>query len=289
MDYINLKARAKINIALDVLNKREDGYHNLRMIMQSVNLHDKLFIKKTKDNLIKVSTNLVWLPTDNRNLAYRAADFLKKEFNIKDGIYIEIQKRIPVSAGLAGGSTDCAAVLIGLRNIFNLPITNSELMILGKKFGADVPYCIMRGTALAEGIGDKLTKIDNFPKIYILLAKPNINISTAEVYKNLNLDNIKHDNKIDNIIKSIKYGDIKSISKNMFNVLESVTIKLCPLINDLKAEMINFGALSSLMSGSGPTVFGLYENKNDAVKALKYIKLNYNINECHLTTIFNLY
>lgn len=171
MDDIKLRARAKINITLDAIRKMENGYHELEMIMQTVNLCDNLHIKKTNTGKVELKSNLVWLPCDSRNLVYRAAEYMRETYNIKEGIEIELVKNIPVAAGLAGGSSDCAATLVGINNLFRLNISQEELMKIGKSFGADVPYCILRGTALAEGIGEKLTVLPNFPNCYVLLAK----------------------------------------------------------------------------------------------------------------------
>ena len=190
MDDIKLRARAKINITLDAIRKMENGYHELEMIMQTVNLCDNLHIKKTNTGKVELKSNLVWLPCDSRNLVYRAAEYMRETYNIKEGIEIELVKNIPVAAGLAGGSSDCAATLVGINNLFRLNISQEELMKIGKSFGADVPYCILRGTALAEGIGEKLTVLPNFPNCYVLLAKPPISVSTASVFGALDLKKV---------------------------------------------------------------------------------------------------
>lgn len=287
MNYIKLKARAKINIALDVLGKFDNGYHNLRMIMQNVNLYDNLFIKRTNTGEIEMQSNLSYLPCDERNLAYKAAMLLKERFNIKDGIYIDLYKRIPVAAGLAGGSSDCAAALIGIRRLFNLTIPNNMLLKIGEELGADVPYCIMRGTALAEGIGEKLTKLSPFPFCYILLAKPSFSVSTASVFQWLNLDEIKNHPNIEKIIYDIEHNDLKGICSGLSNVLETVTIKNYPVIDDIKHIMIKNNALGALMSGSGPTVFGIFTSKYDGISALKELKHQLKIRDICLTTVFN--
>ena len=190
MDDIKLRARAKINITLDAIRKMENGYHELEMIMQTVNLCDNLHIKKTDTGKVELKSNLVWLPCDSRNLVYRAAEYMRETYNIKEGIEIELVKNIPVAAGLAGGSSDCAATLVGINNLFRLNVSQEELMKIGKSFGADVPYCILRGTALAEGIGEKLTVLPNFPNCYVLLAKPPISVSTASVFGALDLKKV---------------------------------------------------------------------------------------------------
>lgn len=288
MDKINLKARAKINIALDVVKRFENGYHDLRMIMQSVNLFDSLSIEKTNSGLIELTSNLQWLPTDERNLVYKASAYLKDTYSIKEGISIYLAKNIPVAAGLAGGSSDCAATLIGIRKLFNLPIEDEELMKIGKSFGADVPYCIMRGSALAEGIGEKLTKLPPFPFCYVLLSKPNISISTASVFGSLNIENIKTRPNIEELTAFIKEGRLDKIGSNMVNVLETVTELENPIISRIKQVMIEYNAQGAMMSGSGPTVFGLYSSKSDAQNAYNYLKNEMDLSQTYLTTIFNV-
>ncbi|MGN1318917.1 MAG: 4-(cytidine 5'-diphospho)-2-C-methyl-D-erythritol kinase [Lachnospirales bacterium] len=287
MDFLKLNARAKINITLDVIRKREDGYHDLSMIMQTINLCDNIFIKKNDSGKISLTSNLSWMPCDSRNLIYQAADVLKKKYDIKDGIHIELTKNIPVAAGLAGGSTDCAATLIGIRNLFKLPISNKELMAIGKELGADVPYCILRGTALAEGIGEKLTPLPPFPNCYVLICKPPINVSTATVFGSLDLTKVKKhpDNK--KMIELIENKDLKGICENMCNVLESVTIKNYPIVADIKKSMLENNAIGSMMSGSGPTVFGFYNDYDTALNALKELRHKFKIKEVFVTTIYN--
>lgn len=287
MKQIKLNARGKINITLDVLRKREDGYHDLSMIMQTVNLCDNLSIKITNSGIIEMTSNYSWLPCDERNLVYKAAALMKEKYNIKEGISLHLDKNIPVTAGMAGGSSDCAATLVGIRNLLKINASDTELMALGKTLGADVPYCILRGTALAEGIGEKLTQLPPFPDSTLLIAKPPINVSTATVFGSLDLSKVdKHpDNK--KMIEFIKNKDLQSICDNMCNVLESVTIKNYPIIDTIKKAMINNGAIGSLMSGSGPTVFGFFENYNMALNALKYIRSKHHIREIYITTVFN--
>lgn len=287
MKYLNLKARAKINTALDVLGKREDGYHELRMIMQTVNLCDNIFIKRIDEDKIELTSNLNWLPTDKRNLMYKAADLIRNRYNITEGVAMDLTKTIPVAAGLAGGSSDCAAVIIGMNRLFDLSLSIEEMLSIGKELGADVPYCIMRGTVLAEGIGEKLTRLKPFPNCFVLLCKPNINVSTAAVFKNLDLSNITAHPDIDAMVENIEKGDIKSIAYGMCNVLESVTIKNYPIIADIKNKMLEMAAIGSMMSGSGPTVFGFYESYEKGLAALKEIRRVFHVKEVYLTTIFN--
>ncbi len=287
MNSIKLNARAKINITLDVLGKRADGYHDLSMIMQTINLCDNIFIEKTDTENVQMSSNLSWLPCDERNLVYRAALVMKEKYGIEDGIKIELSKNIPVAAGMAGGSTDCAATLIGIRNLFGLNVSDKELMAIGKELGADVPYCIMRGTALAEGIGEILTPLPPFPNCTVLIAKPPINVSTAAVFGSFAAKDV--DKRPDNnkMIELIRAKDLNGICQNMCNVLESVTIKKYPIIADVKKIMMENDAIGSMMSGSGPTVFGFYEDYKTALKGLKAIKNKFRFKEVYITTVFN--
>lgn len=288
MNHINLKANAKINLALDVLGKREDGYHDMKMVMQTLKLHDTIFIKKFNKRRIKLVTNLKWLPVDEKNLVHKAITLIQKNYNVNSGVFVEVTKNIPVSAGLAGGSADCAAALIGMRRLFNLLIPNSELLEMAKSLGADVPYCLMQGTALAEGIGEKLTKISPHPPVYVVLAKPNINVSTASVFKSLDLSTLQVRPDIDTMIKNIEAGNLEEISNGFCNVLETVTETNYPVIRDIKNIMVRQGAMGALMSGSGPTVFGYFKDKSDAYSAIRNIRLNVkNVREIYLTGIFN--
>ena len=272
MDEISLKALAKINLGLDVLGKREDGYHDVRMIMQTIHLYDRVEIKKTRSPHIHVETNLYYLPVNEDNLVYRAAKLMKDEFQIKEGVRIVLQKFIPVAAGLAGGSSDAAAVLVGMNRIFNLGLKQNKLMELGLKIGADVPFCIMRGTALAEGIGEKLTALPPMPKCPVLIAKPAISVSTKTVYEGLKLyDGMEHPD-IDGVMESIQQKDLKGVAAHMGNILETVTIPMYPVIKDIKKLMMDNGALNAMMSGSGPTVFGLFPNEKEIRRAYDALK-----------------
>lgn len=289
MEQVKLFARAKINPALDVIERLDNGYHNLKMILQTINLLDTIIISKSKENKINLKTNIFWLPTDSRNLVYKTAQYFKENYNIKEGINITLHKKIPVSAGLAGGSTDCAATLIGVRNLFKLPISNDELFKIGKELGADVPFCLLRGTALAEGIGEKLTPIHYFPHCYIVIVKPSISVSTSSVFSSLNLNNIKERPDIEKIIYYLGKQDLENVCKNFCNVLETVTIARHPIIGKIKETMIKKDALGSLMSGSGSAVFGVFKSKKIAVLAIKELKQKYNIRDIFLTTPFNNY
>jgi 4-diphosphocytidyl-2-C-methyl-D-erythritol kinase len=287
MNRIILKARAKINLALDVLKRREDGYHEVKMIMQTVNLFDKLEIRRIKKSDILVKTNLPFIPTDQNNLVYKAAQLIKSEYQIEEGVFIKLNKVIPVAAGLAGGSSDAAATLVGLNRMFELHLSQDQLMELGVKIGADVPYCIMRGTALAEGIGEVLTPLAPMPNCYVVLAKPNINVSTAQVYSNLDLDKVHKRPDIQTMMKSIEEQDLYKATQSMGNVLESVTIKEYPIIDQLKQVMVEKGAIGAMMSGSGPTVFGIFDDYKVAKKTVYELKLNNMARQVFLTTIFN--
>ena len=272
MDEISLKALAKINLGLDVLGKREDGYHEVRMVMQTIHLYDRVEIKKTRSPHIHVETNLYYLPVNEDNLVYRAAKLMKDEFQIKEGVRIVLQKFIPVAAGLAGGSSDAAAVLVGMNRIFNLGLKQNKLMELGLKIGADVPCCIMRGTALAEGIGEKLTALPPMPKCPVLIAKPAISVSTKAVYEGLKLyDGMEHPD-IDGVMEGIQQKDLKGVASHMGNILETVTIPMYPVIEDIKKLMLENGALNAMMSGSGPTVFGLFPNEKEIRRAYEALK-----------------
>lgn len=272
MDSVSLKALAKINLGLDVVGEREDGYHEVRMIMQSIHLYDRVEIRRTRSRAIRVDTNLYYLPVDEDNLVYRAAKLLKDEYKIRDGVHITLQKFIPVAAGLAGGSSDAAAVLVGMNRIFRLGLNQKQLMELGLKLGADVPFCIMRGTALAEGIGEKLTPLPPMPKCPVLIAKPAISVSTKWVYENLQLNEMTKHPDIDAIAESIKKKNLKLVAENMGNILETVTIPKNPVIEEIRRNMKANGALNAMMSGSGPTVFGIFQNEKEIRRAYDAIK-----------------
>jgi 4-diphosphocytidyl-2-C-methyl-D-erythritol kinase len=286
MHTIVLKARGKINLTLDVVGKRENGYHDLEMIMQTINLADTIKIKKTKAPGIRINTNFKWLPKDERNIAYKAAALFLEKANIECGVYIDIYKKIPVAAGLAGGSSDAAAVLVGLNRIFETGYTREELMEMGLALGADVPFCIARGTMLAEGIGEQLTPLEPAPFMYVVLAKPSISVSTKLVYQSLNINAISNHPNTQKMIEAIEKQDIQAIANNMANVLEEVTIGMHPQIEHIKSKMIERGAIGSMMSGSGPTVFGLFTKKETALKAASYFKLKDNLREVFVTSTY---
>ena len=272
MNRITLKAYAKINLGLDVVRRLENGYHEVRMVMQNIDLYDKVNIYRNRTGDIKVKTNLGFLPTGPDNLVYKAAALLKDEFNIKDGVNLDLYKFIPVAAGMAGGSTDAAAVLKGMNKMFDLGLSEQELMDRGAKLGADIPYCIMGGTALAEGIGEVLTKLPDCPSCYVVIGKPPISVSTKYVYEHLVLDENTVHPDIDGIVDSINNGNIYGVADRLSNVLESVTETAYPIIGKIKSRMMDMGALNSIMSGSGPTVFGLFDDLEKANACKEILK-----------------
>lgn len=284
---ISLKALAKINLGLDVVRRREDGYHEVRMIMQTIHLYDRLDIKRTKETGIQIQTNLSFLPVNENNLIYKAAKLLMDEFSITDGVSVKLDKRIPVAAGMAGGSTDAAAMLIGVNRLFSLGLTKRQLMERGVQIGADVPYCIMRGTALAEGIGEALSPLPPMVKCPVLIAKPSISVSTKFVYQNLKLDDTTIHPDIDRLIDDIKAKNLHDIAAHMGNVLETVTIPNYPVIDEIKKHMLSNGAVGAMMSGSGPTVFGLFDDEDTAKKAYKAMRSSHLARQVYLTSVYN--
>ena len=284
---ISLKALAKINLGLDVVRRREDGYHEVRMIMQTIHLYDRLDIKRTKESGIQIQTNLSFLPVNENNLIYKAAKLLMDEFSITDGVSVKLDKRIPVAAGMAGGSTDAAAMLFGMNRLFSLGLTKRQLMERGVQIGADVPYCIMRGTALAEGIGEELSPLAPMVKCPVLIAKPSISVSTKFVYQNLKLDDTTVHPDIDRLIDDIKAKNLHDIAAHMGNVLETVTIPNYPVIDEIKKHMLSNGAVGAMMSGSGPTVFGLFDDEDTAKKAYKAMRSSHLARQVYLTSVYN--
>lgn len=265
------KAAAKINLAIDVHRKRPDGYHEVSMIMQSVALFDIITVKALRGD-IKVTSNNNRLPTDKGNIVYKAAEYLKMKYSVKEGALINIEKTIPIAAGLAGGSADAALTLKLLNKVWNLRLTKNEILDAGKKLGSDVPFCIHGGTALAEGLGEKLTQLSGIPECLILLAKPDVSISTKEVYEGLKPEEIRERPDIKSMMKYIDEKNLKGITACMCNVLETVTIKRCPQIEELKNKLMEYGALGSIMSGSGPTVFGVFKDTASAYNAYDHIR-----------------
>ena len=272
MDKLELKALGKINLGLDVLGKRENGYHDVRMVMQTVYLYDQIWMVKTKEPGIRLSTNLFYLPVNENNLAYRAAELLMKEFGIQEGIKIILDKHIPVAAGMAGGSSNAAAVLFGMNRMFSLGLSQKELMERGVSLGADVPYCLLGGCALSEGIGEALTELGEPPACSLLLAKPDIDVSTKHVYESLRLDALERHPDIDGMMGDIEKGDLKGLCEKMENVLETVTGAEYPIIGEIERLMVAEGALTAVMSGSGPTVFGVFREEKAARSAMRAIR-----------------
>lgn len=281
---MELKATAKINLGLDVLRRREDGYHDLRMIMQMTGMFDRIsMFPRAGRPGISFRTNLPYIPANENNLAYRAAKILMDEFEVSDGLSINLQKFIPVAAGLAGGSTDAAAVLIGTNKLFHLGLSLEELMVRGKKLGADVPYCLLGGTALAEGIGEVLTPLPDMPSCSILLAKPPVSVSTKEVYGALRADEIEVHPDIDGMVEALKAGDLRGVCDRCANVLEDVTAPSRPIIGEMEQDMKKMGALCSIMSGSGPTVFGIFDDESAARKCRNHMRDKYSGSRIFLT------
>lgn len=287
MFEMKLRALAKINLGLDVIGKRPNGYHEVKMIMQTIQLYDRIFIRKSREQGIRVKTNLFYLPENENNLVYKAAKLLFDEFQIPQGVSIELQKYIPVAAGMAGGSADAAAVLYGMNRMFRLGMSTEELMERGVKIGADVPYCIMRGTALAEGIGEVLTALPPVPECKVLIAKPPVSVSTKFVYENLKLDENTRHPDMELLVQDIEKGSLRDMAAHMGNVLESVTIPNYPVIAQIKEQMIADGALNAMMSGSGPTVFGLFEDKEKAEYAYRRMREGNIAKQVYLTEMYN--
>lgn len=263
---ISLKAYAKVNLALDVLRRREDGYHDVKMIMQNLDIYDELefqvLARDTEDIKITLTVNKEGIPTDERNLVYKAIALLFEAYNIKSHIEVNLIKNIPAEAGMAGGSTDCAAALKAVNILYGLGLSTDELMSYGVKLGADVPYCILGRTAISEGIGEVLTPIKGLPQVHVLVAKPPVNVSTKEIYTNLRANELKNHPDVDGMVEALESQNLGAVAQRMENVLETVTVTMHPEIEELKSLMKDQGALNAIMSGSGPTVFGLFDDKD---------------------------
>lgn len=284
---MRLRALAKINLGLDVLGKREDGYHEVRMIMQTIQMYDVLEIRKSDTPGIALTTNLPYIPTDDKNLVYQAAKLLMDEFHIREGISVNLEKFIPVAAGMAGGSSDAAAAFVGVNRLFNLGLSEEELMKRAVRVGADVPYCIMRGTALAEGIGEKLTRLPLLPHCYVLVGKPGVNVSTRIAYENLNLRGISRHPDIDGMIEDINRGDLYAMVSKMENVFEPGIMGKYPVIQEIRDLMEAEGALKAMMSGSGPTVFGIFDNEEKMTAAAAVLRESRLAKTVFATEIYN--
>ena len=288
MEKMELRALGKINLGLDVLGRRENGYHDVRMVMQTVYLYDLITLKKKEEPGIELTTNLSFLPVNENNLAYRAAKLLMDEFGLPGGLLIRLEKHIPVAAGMAGGSSNAAAVLYGMNRLFSLGLTEKELMERGVTLGADVPYCILRGTVLAEGIGEILTPLPPMPRCQILLAKPPVNVSTRMVYEKLDACQIVNHPDIDGLIRGLQDQDLGKVASSMGNVLEEVTIGEYPVIDEIKRIMRESGALNALLSGSGPTVFGIYADRAMARAAAARIREQKLAKQVYVTNVHNV-
>ena len=284
---LELKAYAKVNLGIDVIGKRPDGYHEVRMIMQTVKLYDRITMEKNDSGNIILSTNLPYLPVNEKNLVYRAIDMIRNAYGITDGVTASIVKRIPIAAGMAGGSSDAAAAFVGMNQLFHLGITQQELMDYGVKLGADIPYCIMRGTALSEGIGEILTPLPPIPNCWFLIVKPTFSMSTKFVYENLHLDEIAVHTDIDGMKEALYQRDLIGVTDRMENVLEQVTKKHYPAIGEIKDIMRKEGALNALMSGSGSTVFGIFKSKETAEKAAAACHEHPSVKQTHIVRPFN--
>ncbi len=271
---MKMRAYAKVNISLDVVGKKEDGYHLLRMIMQNIDLYDEIIVEKQNKDII-IECNKNYVPTDSRNLAYKAAMAFKERYNITEGVKIKIFKNIPVSAGLAGGSTDAAAVLKIMNELFEVNASKEELMELGLKLGADIPYCIQGGTALCEGIGEIITPLKPFKDKIIVLVKPSFGVSTKEVYKNFDIEKVKKHPETEALMNAMAEDDLRYVAYNMRNLLENVTLKKHKVLINLKEEMNKCGAINSMMSGSGPTVFAFFDDMLKAQKCFEKMKEKY--------------
>lgn len=286
MDQCIRKAYAKINLGLDVIGRLENGYHVVKMVMQTVGIYDVLTLKKIPSGIV-VTTDNGELPTDDNNLIYKAARLMREAYGITEGVSIHLEKNIPIAAGMAGGSTDAAGTFLGMNQLFEIGATIQELQELGVKVGADVPYCIMGGTALAEGIGEILSPLPAPPQCHLVVAKPDINVSTKYVYEHLDAEGVETHPDIDGMIDALEEGDLQGIVSRLGNVLESVTVKKHAIINTLKQCMMESGAMGSLMSGSGPTVFGIFTDVQKAQKAKEEIEKKQLAKQVFVTNFHN--
>ena len=284
---MRLRALAKINLGLDVVGKRADGYHEVRMIMQTIQMYDVLEIQKKEEPGISLTTNIPYVPTDERNLVYKAAKMLMDEFHVKEGLSMNLEKFIPVAAGMAGGSSDAAAAFVGVNRLFGLGLSENDLMKRAVKVGADVPYCVMRGTALAEGIGEKLTRLPRLPHCYVLVGKPGVNVSTKAAYESLRLDDpaMVHPD-IDGMVQAIRQNDLEGVISRMGNSFEPEIIRKYPVIQEIKDLMEEGGARKAMMSGSGPTVFGIFNEKEKMEQAAAALRESHLAKTVFATEVF---
>ena len=287
IDKTTQRAYAKINIGLDVLRRRADGYHEVKMIMQTVDIYDELVLERRKEPGIELRMDNSDLPSGGDNLICRAADLLFREKKITEGVNISLTKRIPIAAGMAGGSADAAAALRGLNELFDMGYSLKELQALGVGLGADIPYCLAGGTMLSEGIGEILTPLPAPPAAHLVIAKPDINVSTAFVYGNLHADRLAWHPDIDGMIAALQKGDLDGITGRLGNVLETVTVKAHPVIEQIKELLRKQGAENALMSGSGPTVFGIFKEKETAARAAEAVERGQLAKQIFVTTFYN--
>lgn len=288
MDRVEYKARAKVNLGLDVCGRMPNGYHEVKMIMQTIDLYDELeFVKRKDPDIILSVDSKDPLGDIGNNLIFRATKMMREYFHIKEGVEIHLKKHIPVAAGMAGGSTDAAVTMLAMNELYDLEQTREQLMNLVIKLGADIPFCIMGGTALAEGIGEKLTPLPAPPRASVLIAKPPIMVSTKDVYQGLKIDELTSHPDIDGMIEALKQGNLQGITDRMENVLETVTVKQFPVIAQIKDFMKEHGAVNALMSGSGPTVFGIYKEEKAAKEAAEALRETGFARQIHVTEFYN--
>lgn len=297
MDSLNYKARAKINLSLDVCRRLGNGYHEVKMVMQTIDLYDELILKKRQDSdIILLISSIAGAASDSLgkpedNLIYKAAKCMKEHYHIAQGVEVSLKKNIPVAAGMAGGSADAAAMMLAMNEMFELGAGKKELMDLALPLGADIPFCIMGGTALAEGIGERLTPLPEPPKAQIVVVKPPIMVSTAKVYQSLDLNKVKTHPDIDGMVKALEDGDLKGITQRMENVMETVTQTQFPIITDIKKMLTGNGALNAMMSGSGPSIFGIFQDVATANAAAEYVRRTLERKgvyaQIHVTTFYN--
>lgn len=265
------KAPAKINLGLDILGKRPDGLHELSMVMASIDLADRLYLEEIAEDKIVIETNKAFLPTDKKNHVYEALELVKNRFQIQTGLHVKIQKKIPVAAGLGGGSTDSAAALRAINRLWSLNLTTAELAQLGAEVGSDVPYCVYGKTSLVEGFGEKVTVLPPMPQCWVVVVKPRMSVSTRTVFSQIVMDQLHHPD-ISALVAAIEADDYQAMTENLGNSMEAVTIKKHPIIQQIKDRMVKYGADAAMMSGSGPTVYGLchkYSRAQHVMNALK--------------------
>lgn len=279
MEQIYTKARAKINLNLEILEKREDGYHNIESVFQKINLYDEIYIRKNQTNTFELETNFKVL-NNNENIVYKAYICLKEKYPNITGVSVKINKKIPMQAGLAGGSTDCASFILGMNKLFNLNLSKNEIENIGKRLGADVVPCLYNRAIMSEGIGDKVTQINTNFKYYILVIKPEVSCSTKDMYEKLDSQNkFMYYNKSKSIIKALENNNLEGLCDNLYNAFEEV-VEPKEIIKNLKFELLNLGAINSLMTGSGSAVYGIFKNKQEAKKAYKILKEKYQVYIC---------